>query len=84
MYADHSPIPQLKMGRVIVIQKSDKPYGPDFAELLIDMAFENDAVTGGGDNITFWIVYDDEPRRVWDFTERALRSSFRTKTPTTA
>ncbi len=84
MYADHSPVPQLKKGQVIVVEESDKPYGPDFAEELIEMAFDNNAITGSDEEPTYWVVFDNEPRRVWDFTERALRSTFRTKTPTAA
>jgi hypothetical protein len=77
MYADHSPIPnfpQTKSGQVLVLEKTDKDEAA-----VIAMARDEGAVSiDGDDDEIFWVVFSDEPRRVWDFTEASLRSAIRT------
>ena len=61
MYHDHSPIPHCRSGdRVLVIEKGDEE-----APSTVD---------ADGDTV-YWIIFAEEPRRVWDCTEAALRSS---------
>lgn len=69
MYADHSPQPGL-VSRVLVIEEDDIDIDPDE---IMEMARDEDAVTRDGDrDEIFWIVFDDEPQRVWDFTKHSL------------
>lgn len=70
MYGDHSPEPRLT-DRVLVVEEGDCD-----AEEIMDAARDEGAVSEDrdGDEI-FWIVFANEPNRVWDFTERSLRSS---------
>ena len=68
MYGDYSPAPGLT-SRVLVLEDGDKD-----ADQVIEEARQEDAVTKDGDgNEIFWIIFENEPRRVWDFTERSLR-----------
>lgn len=66
MYGDHSPEPRLT-DRVLVLEDGDTD-----ADEVIEVARSEGAVSNR-DGETFWIVFADEPRRVWDFTERSLR-----------
>lgn len=66
MYGDFSPEPRLT-DRVLVIEESDFN-----ADEVIETARDEGAVSAR-DGETFWIVFAEEPRRVWDFTERCLR-----------
>jgi hypothetical protein len=68
MYGDNSPEPRLT-SRVLVLEDNDLD-----ADEVIETARDEDAVSSDGDNDEiFWIVFQNEPRRVWDFTERCLR-----------
>ena len=70
MYGDYSPESRLT-DRVLVLEASDLD-----ANEVIENARDQGAVSKDydGDEI-FWIVFTTEPRRVWDFTEKSLRSS---------
>ncbi|MBI3442948.1 MAG: hypothetical protein HY007_04225 [Candidatus Sungbacteria bacterium] len=59
-----------------VIEESDNACDPD---AVIELARLKDAVSISSEDgkEIFWIVSANEPRRVWDMTERALRSSLR-------
>lgn len=78
MYVDHPPMPHLPTKQIIVIEAKDKPYTLFFVDEVIEKARMFDATSrdGDGDEI-FWIVFDSEPKRPWDMTESALRSSLR-------
>jgi hypothetical protein len=69
MYVDYT-IPNGPTQRVVVIEET----GTETPDEAIHMARGVDTVTfdGDGDEI-FWIVFANEPRRLWDFTEKALR-----------
>ncbi|MFZ2193260.1 MAG: hypothetical protein WAV31_03375 [Candidatus Moraniibacteriota bacterium] len=76
MYIDDSPVPNFppsSSGQVIVIDKTDKD-----ADSVIELARDEGAtsIDADGDE-TFWVVFSDEPRRVWDFTEEALRGEIK-------
>ena len=72
MFGDHSP--ELRLAtRVLVLEDGD-----DDVEEIIQTARDEDAVSFDGDE-TFWIVFANEPRRVWDFTEKSLRQHFKKK-----
>lgn len=73
MYADFPPQPNAPVSQVLVIEEGDKEIPIDE---IIEEARDAGAVSedGDGDEI-FWIVFANEPRRMWDFTERSLRSS---------
>lgn len=73
MYADHAPVVNFpvrnhKGNQVIVVEGGEK------AKDVIRLAQREELTTrdADGDEI-FWIVFSDEPRRVWDFTATALR-----------
>ncbi len=72
MYSDHSPEPRLTP-RVLVLEEGDLD-----TEKIIEMAHNEGAVTKNDGEI-FWIVFSNEPRRVWDFTEKSLRRQFAKK-----
>ncbi|KKS10970.1 MAG: hypothetical protein UU63_C0022G0001 [Candidatus Uhrbacteria bacterium GW2011_GWF2_41_430] len=77
MYTDHRPpqSPSTCPEYVLVVEEDrDQPYD---ADAIIEEAHSSGAVTNDGEDDIFWIVYASEPRRVWDFTERSLRSSFK-------
>ncbi len=73
MYLDYSPQPNCPSGgRVLVVQDGD--------EEQIDEIIQSSPTTiDDGGNKIFWIVFADKPRRVWNFTERALRASLTPK-----
>lgn len=76
MFVDHPPVPNCLARQVIVIEESDKPYTVLFVDQVIEKARAFDATSRDADNDEiFWIVYANEPRRPWDMTESALRSS---------
>lgn len=71
MYIDHSPNPEIT-NKVLVIEDNDLGHiSPDKA---VEMARDGGATTGKGAREIFYVVYSREPRRIWDFTERALRA----------
>ena len=73
MYIDHSPEPHLA-NRVVVLE------GGESADEIIEFSRDHGiSVEDYDGDETFWIVFADEPRRVWDFTEDALRSSLRVR-----
>jgi len=73
MYADRSPVPNALVEHVLVIEGTDKQCTIDE---IIEEARDVGAVSEDEDgNETFWIVFANDPRRVWDFTERSLRNS---------
>ena len=71
MYRDYSPVPNFPRTanhQVVVVEGGEK------ASDIIKFAREEELTTRDGDNQeTFWIVFASEPRRVWDFTAKALR-----------
>ena len=73
MYADFSPEPNARVEQVLVLEESDNQHTIDE---VIEEARDVGAVSedGDGDEI-FYIVFAEEPRRMWDFTERSLRKS---------
>ncbi|RJQ35049.1 hypothetical protein C4556_00860 [Candidatus Parcubacteria bacterium] len=78
MFVDHPPVPNCPARQVIVIEEKDKPYTILFVDQVVEKARMFDATSRDADNDEiFWIVYGNEPRRVWDMTESALRSSLR-------
>lgn len=78
MFVDHSPMPDCPARQVIVIEESDKPYTLLFVDQVIEKARAFGATSRDADNgEVFWIVYANEPRRVWDMTDPALRSDLR-------
>jgi hypothetical protein len=78
MFVDHPPVPNCHARRVVVIEKSDKPYTVLFVQEVIEKARMFDATSRDADNDEiFWIVFADETRRVWYMTESALRSLLR-------
>ena len=74
MFVDFAPVPNPSAPHAIVVEEGDKPYRPDFADEVIQAARVRDATSkdGDGDEI-YWIVFAEEPKRLWDFTEQALR-----------
>jgi len=68
MYSDFSPVPNCRAERVLVLEDGDLD-----ADAVIEAARDEGAVTSDGENKIFWIVFANEPRRVWDFTEYCLR-----------
>ncbi len=78
MYLDFPPQPGCPVQKVVVLEETDKPYNLIFTEQVIDYALANDATSqdGDGDEI-FWVVFEDQPKRVWDMTESALRADLR-------
>ena len=78
MFVDYPPVPNLPARQVIVIEECDKPYTVLFVDQVIEKARMFDATSRDADNDEiFWIVFANEPRRPWDMTESALRSSLR-------
>ena len=73
MYIDHSPEPMLA-SQVLVLE------GGEVVDEVVEYAQDEGITTvdSDGEEI-FWVVFADEPRRVWDFTEDALRSSLRVR-----
>jgi hypothetical protein len=72
MYGDYSPEPRLT-DRVLVVEENDFD-----ADEVIEIARAEGAVKPRDGEI-FWIVFQDSPRRVWDFTERCLRQELTRK-----
>ncbi len=78
MYIDHLPMPNCPARKVVVIEDCDKPYTVLFVDQVIEKARIHDATSRDSDSDEiFWIVFANEPRRAWDMTESALRSSLR-------
>ena len=73
MYADFPPVPNAPIEQVLVLEEDDNQHTIDE---VIEEARDVGAVSedSEGDEI-FYIVFAEEPRRMWDFTERSLRSS---------
>ena len=73
MYADYPPhmVPR-GIEQVLVLEGGEDP------NEVIAMAREIGAThhNGDGEEI-FWVVYLDDPRRAWDYTEAALRADLR-------
>ncbi len=75
MYVDFPPQPNCPTTKVVVIELTDKPYGLIFAERVIDLARANDATSIDGDREEiFWIVYEENPKRVIDMTKSVLKN----------
>lgn len=78
MYVDYPPVPNCPARQAIVMEEKDKPYNVLFVDQVIEKARAFDATSRDGDkDEIFWIVFANEPRRVWDMTQSALRSSLR-------
>tara|TARA_Y100001970_G_C14152463_1_gene813534 strand:+ start:1068 stop:1355 length:288 start_codon:yes stop_codon:yes gene_type:complete len=70
MYIDDPPYPNTPSKKVVVVG------GKKDVDKVIRLARQNGATTRDYDgNEVFWIVFEDKPKRIWDFTERALRKS---------
>lgn len=74
MYTDYSPVPNFPRHRnykgesVVVLEGGEK------AKDVIAFARRHELTSHDADGSEiFWIVFASEPRRVWDFTGRALR-----------
>ena len=76
MFGDFSPEPRLTP-RVLVLEEDDND-----VEEVIERARDEGATRTDreGDEI-FFIVFDRQPRRVWDFTEESLREYFAKPVP---
>lgn len=72
MYGDYSPEPCLT-SRVLVLEDEDVN-----SDEVIETA-RDEGATSINDGEIFWIVFQNEPRRVWDFTERCLRQELARK-----
>ena len=70
MYQDDPPVPNAKTRIVIVIEKGDSSR-PDE---VISFARDIGATTHDDGEDVFWVVFDNEPRRLWDFSEAILRA----------
>lgn len=74
MYVDYSPVPNFPSslsGKVIVIEEADRD-----VEAIIQMARDGGTNSIDADgNEVFWVVFADNPRRVMDFTKKALLHS---------
>ena len=44
-------------------------------EAVISVCHKYGATSQQSEGVCFWVVYEDEPRRAWSFTEKGLRSS---------
>lgn len=44
-------------------------------EAVIAVCHNYGATSKQSEGLCFWVVYEDEPRRAWSFTEKGLRSS---------
>jgi len=76
MYADYSPVPDFphNVEKVLVLEEEDRGINPD---AVIREARLVGATNRDGDNVeTFWVVFYNEPKRVWDFREQTLRGEF--------
>lgn len=71
----YSPEPRLT-DRVLIIEECD--YGQDVEE-VIEVTRDEGAVSEDDNGEIFWIVFANEPRQVWDFTEKSLRRHFAKK-----
>lgn len=69
MYDDHPPVPNYITSKVVVVEEDDLN-----ASDVIELARTIGAVTEDDGVQIYHIVFSDEPRRVWDLTEAALRS----------
>lgn len=70
MYEDYSPHPVPEgVEQVVVLEEGDV----HTADEVIEFADEVGATSFDGEDIIFWIVFPANPRRAWDFTEKALR-----------
>lgn len=76
MYTDYSPIPNFPRHegigghKVVVIEGGEK------AKDVMELAREEELTSRDADgNEIFWIVFASEPKRVWDFTGKALRQT---------
>jgi hypothetical protein len=74
VYTDYSPIDfpfqNYKGHQVVVVEGGEK------VKDVMRLARNEELTTrdADGDEI-FWIVFADEPRRIWDFTGKALRQA---------
>lgn len=75
MYTDYAPIPNFpvrnyKGHQVVVVEGGEK------AKDVMRLARNEELTTTDVDgNEIFWIVFANEPRRIWDFTGKALRQT---------
>lgn len=73
MYVDNPPFPNTPTRKVLVIEESDSN-----VDAVIEKAKECGATSKDYDgNIVFWMVFAENPRRMWDFTEESLRNSLK-------
>lgn len=74
MYADYSPYPNSPRGvkRVLVLEG-----GETADEVIREARFVGSTSEDCDGKETFWIIFPDEPKRLWDFTERSLRCELR-------
>jgi hypothetical protein len=69
MYGDYSPEPNRGTERILVVEGGEDP------DEVIAEARSVGATSWQGDDEIFWIVFEDDPHRLWDFTKRCLRDS---------
>jgi len=69
MYSDDPPELNVQASQVIVVEPGDTN-----AKLIMQEAVHHDAVStdADGEDI-YWVVFDNDPGRAWDFTEKTLR-----------
>lgn len=73
MYADFPPVPNAPVEQVLVLEEDDSQRTIDE---IVEEARDVGAVSEDGDSDEiFYIVFAEEPRRIWDFTEQSLRKS---------
>lgn len=74
-YASHPLAPRNYKGHQVVVVE-----GGEKAKDVIRLARKEELTTTDVDNNEiFWIVFANEPRRVWDFTGKALRQTLWTE-----
>ena len=75
VYTDYSPVPNFpynnyKGHQVVVVEGGEK------AKDVMRLARNEELTSRDADgNEIFWIVFANEPRRIWDFTGKALRQT---------
>jgi len=75
VYTDYAPIPNFpvrnyKNHQVVVVEGGEK------AKDVMRLARNEELTSRDADgNEIFWIVFANEPRRIWDFTGRAFRQT---------
>ena len=71
MYGDFPPVINAPVEQVLVLEEGDNQHTIDE---IVEEARDAGAIAkdSNGDEV-FYLVFAEEPRRMWDFTERSLR-----------